>query len=283
MKSWKIGAISGLIAGITAGIVASIFHVLMINIGFMTRASNVVETQIIINIIWGAIFGAIYSKVNRLIPGRPITKGLYFGLFVLLIANLRDVSFALPYAIFFLWSVGLAIVGFFQYVAFGSIIGILYDSLFSKYGTPKVEPKIKTYPIMSGINVGAIAGLIGGVMAFLSRVVGNNIGLFKFLWNIPVTPIILTYVAALHILINMVWGAVFGAIYTKVYSLVPGKGIIKGLYYGLIFFLVASFRTTLYQFGWGDVEMAWMWFFVGVIQAIVFGLVLGLLYRKPSE
>jgi len=149
--------------------------------------------------------------------------------FILLITNVRDISFWLPYGIYTLSSIGWVIVGFFQYVTFGSIIGILYNSLFSKYGTPKVEPKIKTYGILSGTNAGAIAGLIGGVMAFLSRVVGNNIGLFKFLWDFPVTPIIFTYVAALHILINMLWGAVFGVVYTKVYSLVPGKGIIKGL------------------------------------------------------
>ena len=94
-----------------------------------------------------------------------------------------------------------------------------------------------------------------------------------------------------HLLINLIWDIVFGAIFARVYNLVPGKGVIKGLIYGLSVFLIATFQ---YQVWFGSMAVfhnayelatANVWgIFVGFFSTgIAFGLVLGALYRKPSD
>ena len=67
------------------------------------------------------------------------------------------------------------------------------------------------------------------------------------------------------------------------FDLVPGKGALKGLVYGLITFLMATGHAITYYFMFGDFVSVIHSGIVGVIQAIVFGIVLGLLYRKPGD
>ncbi|MCW4032908.1 MAG: hypothetical protein NWF08_05905 [Candidatus Bathyarchaeota archaeon] len=279
MKSWKIGAIAGLIAGIIASILASIFNILTLNFGLGWGYPNEIESHLLIIPIWGIIFGIIYSRTYSIIPNRGIFKGIIFGLFVFLITNFRDASFLLPFGIFLLLSIGWMIVGFFQSITYGSILSILYQNLCSKYKIPKRAPKIKTYNVSRGIYLGAIAGLIGGVAAFLSRVGITITGLYPLPVELDPSSLF-NVLAGYHIILNTIWAIVLGAIYTKVYNLVPGTGLIKGVFYGLIFFLVASFRMIPYFTLWGDLVNGLGWGYVGFFNALYFGILIGILYRK---
>ena len=294
MKSWKIGALSGLIAGIVAGIVASISNTVANIIGLPNPnatgpMANIPETYILMNVIWGLIFGIFFTIVYDLIPGKNISKGFFYGMIIFLISNFRDSSYLWPYgALTISFILSWWFIGFFQSIAYGFILASLYRTLLGKYGFAKGRRKIKTYDVISGIRVGAIAGLLGGVFALLSRVLGEIIGLFPFLFmytegGIIVIEDFLTKLLsgfAIQLFINMIWGIIFGMIYTKVYNIVPGKGIKKGILYGMIFFLVASLRYSLYLFLWGDMNYGWGFIFIGFFNALFYGLFLGILYKK---
>jgi hypothetical protein len=95
---------------------------------------------------------------------------------------------------------------------------------------------------------------------------------------------------AAHIFLNMVWGIVYGAIFARVYNLIPGKKLLKGICYALMIFLVTNVQYIIYYEFWIAphnwsiaMDLAYAWLVVGFAQLIVFGIVLGLLYRKPSE
>ncbi|MCW4033283.1 MAG: hypothetical protein NWF08_07855, partial [Candidatus Bathyarchaeota archaeon] len=166
MKSWQIGAIAGLIAGIIAGIVYSIFIKLAVSIGFYDPSwrpifENSFETNIILPIIWGMFFGIIYSKTRSLIPGKGASRDLFFGLILVLIIWIRHATFSLAYG-WYLNAIGLFFTGFFKWIAFGLVLGLLYDFLCNRYYPKKKELKIKTYDMQGGILPGAIAGIVQG-------------------------------------------------------------------------------------------------------------------------
>jgi hypothetical protein len=294
MKSWKIGAIAGLIAGFIAGIVASISNTVANIIGLpnpniVVPTTNIPEVYILMNVIWGIIFGIIFTVVYDLIPGKYISKGLFYGLIIFLITNFRDSSYLWPQLIlYFPFILSWGFIGLFQSIVYGSILGFFYRILLGKYGVAKARRKIETYNIISGIRVGAIAGLLGGVFALFSRILGEIIGLFPFMYAlkegeyIVIEDFFLRFLDGIdsQLFINMIWGIVFGMIFTKVYNLVPGKGIKKGIFYGMMFFLAASLRMSLYLFLWGDFWYGWSFLFIGFFNALFYGLFLGILYKK---
>jgi hypothetical protein len=290
-SSLKIGALSGVIAGFAAAIVAVICQDICLAIGFpyaiiWTTPPNLALVHIVVGIIWGAIFGIIYSKGYGLVAGKGLSKGLLYGMIIFLFTNIRDATFYVPYGIFVAQYVPWLFIGFFMWAAYGLLLEILYGELHVRYRLGREGPKIKTYDMKGGIHPGAIAGLAGGIAAFLSRILGGMLGIFEVSVRmeggrlITITPTPFTGLAGVHIILNMIWGTIAGVLYPVVYNLVPAKGVTKGLYYGLIFFLVTSFRTTVYYLGWGDMNLTWMWGFVGIFQVIAYGLVLGALYRK---
>jgi hypothetical protein len=209
-----------------------------------------------------------------------------------LLTNIRDSSYNLIYGTLFLpFILSWYFIGFFQSITYGIILSFLYRTLSGKFRISTTRPEIKTYSVMSGIQVGAIAGLLGGAIALLSRVLGGIIGVFPFLYiNLEGGQIIfedfslqLLSGISSQIFINMIWGIILGVIYVKVYNLVPGEGVRKGFLFGMMFFLVASSRASIYLFLWGDFDGGWMYIFVGFFNALFYGLFLGLLYRKPAE
>ena len=116
-----------------------------------------------------------------------------------------------------------------------------------------------------------------------SEIIGSTIGLFP-ITPIPITPVPYVAIIGMRLIINMMWGIVLVSIFLGVYNLIPGKGVLKGLYYGLLFFLVGSFRMSMYWFGWENLALTWRTGFIGFLgSGIAFGLVLGLLYRRPTE
>jgi hypothetical protein len=179
-------------------------------------------------------------------------------------------------------------------ISLGLVLGILYEFLSDRYYPIKERKKIVTYDMSSGILPGAIAGFCGGMAASVIQIIGHATGY----WGVPSgesSQIISTTEfwwsqAGTHTLINMIWGTIFGVFFAKVYNLVPGKKVLKGLYYGLIVYLIASFYPvaiwTLKYIShglWEPVLRSLLSQSTGFVQAIVFGIVLGLLYRKPPK
>jgi len=238
MKSWKIGAVVGLIAGIIAGIVAYVSNTVANVIGLPDQdlsvaTANIPEIYILMNVVWGIIFGIIFAIAYDLIPSKYISKGFFYGIVVFLITNLRDSSYYWPYVLVFDYTLvilSMLFIGFFQSITYGTILAFLYKSLLNRYNVPKVRRKIETYELMGGIRTGAIAGLLGGVFALFSRMLGEALGLFPYLWIakegkylvIIFEDFFSKLVAgfAVQLFINMIWGIVFGMIFTKVYNLV---------------------------------------------------------------
>ena len=293
-NSLKIGIIAGIVAGFIAGVVAIIFQ----NIGFTfglsyammwSPPSNFALVHILMGLIWGVIFGIIYSIGYRLIPGKGVSKSLLFGMLIFLITNFREAVWYLPYSPayntqLFPWM----FIGIFMWIAYGLVLGFLYESLHQEYGIFKEEKKIVTYDMISGLHAGALAGFIGGVAAFLSRILGGLIGLFEMTISffkegqwIAITPTPFNLIAAVHIFFNMIWGIVFGLLYPLVYNLIPGKGVIKGICYGMIILLVTSFRLGIYYLAWGEIiDLFWIWTYIGFFNTLFFGLVIGYAYKK---
>jgi hypothetical protein len=294
-NSLKIGAVSGLIAGSFTGIT----HIISINFGislgffdawFHPIFPKVIEIIFVMNIIWGIILGIIYSKAHRVIPGKGISKGLIYGLTLYLIVTIRTYLYGLTYG-YFWGAISNIIFISFGWIAYGLVIGILYEFLRSRYYLPEKKPEVIEYAMKSGIIPGAIAGLIGGVASIFFTIISPAIGIF----DIPGAPTEATLdfligLAGSELFVNMFWGAVFGAIFAKVYNLVPSKGILKGLIYGLVVFLITSFQNGTLFISMGIdsstltlVHLGLWNILVGVFVFITYGLVLGLLYRKPSD
>jgi hypothetical protein len=171
-NSWKIGAVSGLIAGLIAGIIS----VGILHVGFagnwnpwaldFGNISTVTTLEITLTMIWGIILGVRYSKAHGVISDRVINKGLIFGLFCGLVFQIRNGSFAWVYAnIDSGTMIGVMIYSLIVWIAFGLILASLYGRWHKGE-----KQKIVTYDMKSGIHPGAIAGFIGGVIAYFCAV-----------------------------------------------------------------------------------------------------------------
>lgn len=291
MKSWKIGAASGLIAGIAAGIVHAILVNISLSLGFWSTYWRsilpiTIDVLIIINIVWGIVLGLIYSKIYRVISGKGISKGLVYGLTLYLIVTIRMNTFGLAYG-FFQDSISEIIFNPFRWIAYGLVIGFLYEFLSVRYYISEKKPKIIVYDMMSGVIPGTIAGLISGAVSVFFTIIGPATELF----DIPRAPTettldFLISLAGSELFINMLWGAVFGAIFAKVYNTVPKKGILKGLIYGSIVFLITSFKNGTLFISMGIVGSTptsihfGLWnILVGFFLFIAYGLAIGYLYK----
>ena len=293
-NSLKIGIVAGLIAGFVLGVAYELFDQVAASWHLFEPWWIPINTgNMMINIpifgIWGIIFAVIYSQAYDVIPKEGVLKGLVYGLFLWVIISIRYVTFDLAYGNP-IGVVGVIFTGFFQYLLFGLVLGILYDELLFGNQLP-IKEKVKAYDLRSGIFPGALAGLIGGITASVVAITGPALGLWK-LYGFTIESSFDLWLSQLgaHTVINLFWGAIFGAIFAKAYFSIPGKKIIKGLYYGLIIYLITSFHLSSFSICWAVYHNAWFIaeFMVGNIiiaaaQFIVFGIVLGYLYRKPSE
>jgi len=295
-NSLKAGIISGLIAGIISAIVYEIFSNIAVLIGLYDPWLHpLVLGNIVVNIplfgFWGIILGIIYSRIYDIIPRKGVLKGLIYGLFLYFIVGIRLDTFLLPYGLF-LWAAGDAFSEFFMWILYGLVLGYLFELLHIKYNIPKELKKIVQYDMMSGIFPGAIAGFFGGLAASFFAVLGSLTGSWGYIIECEVISVIDLWIsqAGTHIVINMIWGTIFGALFAKVYNLVPGKKVIKGLCYGLIMFLITTLQFTTWAICmwanhnlWDLVLAEILGLSIGGANATIFGLVLGLLYRKPSK
>jgi len=295
-NSLKAGIISGLFAGIVLGTAYDIttriaFSLDLFESWWRPIISNITVVNIPLFSFWGIILGVIYSSIYTLIPKKGIWKGLIYGLFLYFIVTIRIEFFSIAYSLF-LNAAGHFFTGFFSWLSYGLVLGILYKYLCNRYNVSKEEKKIVQYDMMSGLLPGAIAGFSGGLAASVFAVIGQVTGY----WGTIIAGEIISTLdfwmsqAGTHILINMIWGTIFALFFPKVYNLIPGKKILKGLYYGLVMFLITTFNLTTWLIIWYANHNLWELAFkeilglsVGSANAIVFGLVLGLLYRKPPK
>lgn len=134
----------GAIAGLCGGTAASIVSIYGPAIGLWIISGypetitfdlwlGQAGTHILINMIWGTIFGVFYTKVFNLVPSRGVLRGIIFGLIVFLLTTFQLQCHNIPVYLFhneldlaisslgFGWSVGFA-----QAITFGFVLGILY-------------------------------------------------------------------------------------------------------------------------------------------------------------
>ena len=290
-NSLKIGVVSGLIAGFTGGIILEIFAGIAVSMGLWEPylrpiATNNIAVDIPLGIVWGIIFGIIYSRAYYVIPNKGVAKGLVYGFFLYLIAPIRIATFLVPYAAI-LTALAIVFCWFFTLIVYALLLEILYAFLGRKYIPTREEPKTITYDMKSGLLPGAIAGIAQGLTASIANLISYITRLFgpqampgapeKFILDFWISQ------SGSHIVLNIVWGIVFGLMFPKVYSLVPGKGITKGLCYSFVIFLTSSFLTATYWIAWGALSTAVWQDFIAFFAFLAFGLVLGALYRKPSD
>jgi len=290
-NSLKIGILVGVIAGIIAGILYIISVRIAVSIGlfspgFQSIIPNAYGANLIIPIIWGIIGGVIYTRSYNVIPGKGVFKGVFYGFILFLLSWVQNQSFALAYGAF-LDVAGHIFSGFFQWMAYGLVLGILYEYLRNRYYPTKRESKIITYPVIGGVFPGAFAGLADGIAAALALALASMTGLFgpQVMAGAPdiFTFDFWVYQSGSHTLMNLIWGIVIGMIFTQVYNLVPGKGIIKGLCYSIIICTFSTFHMGAYWYGWGAIAIAWWAIWVGIFStATTLGIVLGALY-KPKR
>ena len=125
----KSGVAAGAVAGLVGGIVMVIFGAIGVSMKLLGlppgSMAEIVAADIILTVIFGAIFGAIFSKFHDSIPGAGVSKGFNFGLMIWLIKDIACSAYIgfvdkiIPIA------VGLIFLGFFTWIAYGSLLGAL--------------------------------------------------------------------------------------------------------------------------------------------------------------
>ena len=289
----KIGAVSGLIAGLVFEAVSEIVSPILLSIGlwetwFRPLIMNNTAINIPLFAFWGVVLGIIYSRVYSLVPGEGIWKSLVWGLFLWFIVEFRIQTFMIPYGAI-LNAVSGIFWGIFVYIAYGFSLGLLYKFLNDRHYPAREEPRIVSYDMKGGIQPGAIAGLLGGVAAGVVAVMGHVTGYWGVITAGKIVPTIGFWWSqfGVHVLMNMIWGTVFATIFPKVYNLVPGRRIGKGLYYGLIMYFITTFQITTWGTCWYAYHNASSLAITNMLSlsfsaanAVVFGLVLGALYKR---
>ena len=134
----------------------------------------------------------------------------------------------------------------------------------------------------SSILAGAIAGSIMGIMNFVLGYMLSIIGVTEPLggsWEIAQSLLMLIVLALFSL--SVIWGIFFGVIYGRFFDNIPGKGIMKGLVYGILVWIAkdvaaGSYVTLIFMATSISINLI----LVGFFMWIVYGLVLGYLYKK---
>lgn len=283
--------LAGIIAGIISGIIANVAFIIAnllrapMNIvvsGVLT--STFLTTHFIFELVvqgtFGAILAAIYSMYYDATPGKGVLKGLVYGLILYLIGGLYFGFLALvryglgecalTFALANWWMI------FFCLVSYGLVLGALYE---------RPARTIRRYDFRDGIIPGTIAGLVGGIVAIVSMIVGVNLRVWDPTHVIPglLATSSFTTLHMFEIIVTIAFGAIFGAIFSMYYDSTPSKGIMKGLLFSLILYLIKDIRMGVIGAGYGYFNAAIAIFWIGFFTLTVYGLVIGVLYRKPTK
>ena len=127
----------------------------------------------------------------------------------------------------------------------------------------------------SGVYAGAVAGLISGIMCSFLGYVWVLLRIFEF----SPGPLIDVFVSIT--LLTVIFGAIFGFIYARFYSLIPSEGFKKGLYFGLMIWFIKDIAAGSYvTFVARQIAIGFDLIVGGLYMWIIYGLVLGVLYKK---
>jgi hypothetical protein len=285
-NSLKNGAIAGLIAGIVAGIIFTLTMHLGLSAGFpyytfkpysAPPLMQIALPAMIIESIFGIIYGIIFSKIYDLIPYKGISKGLLFGFGIYLIVWIRNALFVYAYGYVAVAITCLAVI--YPFI-FGLILGILY-----KVPTEKLETKKSEFK--SGIIPGVITSIIFSIAIIINYIIIAYFGTFYTMRG--TYPEYLTDIGFIinqegaHIVINMFMMGIYGAFYTGFYDRIPGKDLIKGAIYGLIIWVLTDLYNSLYWLAYGSIGSA-IFAGLGIPFIYIFmGLLIEGIYKKRSH
>jgi uncharacterized membrane protein YagU involved in acid resistance len=130
-----------------------------------------------------------------------------------------------------------------------------------------------------------IAGLIAGFVSGIVNFIFDISGFYELFSVLPhVFPMTVESLAIHNMIQSIMWGIIFCAFYAVVYDHIPGIGIKKGLVYGLIIWAIVVLRMNILN----AIHLYIQFAITNTIAAffslgITYGLVLGYLYRKPSD
>jgi len=133
----------------------------------------------------------------------------------------------------------------------------------------------------NSIISGAIAGLFSGISGFVFTIIYADFMGLSYPYS-PADIIPISNIATNEILLGVIWGAIFGIFYSILYDSIPGQGLSKGLTYGMLVFLISRIRPVFYAMTGGDIPNAIAITFVGFFMFLIYGILLGLLY-KPKK
>jgi hypothetical protein len=134
----------------------------------------------------------------------------------------------------------------------------------------------------NGILAGAIAGVVMGICTVIVGFTSvSYIGIMQPTYDVTWTPTLMMWLTLAQISLGIIWGGIFGAIYTFVYNIIPRKGVIKGLFFGLLIWLVKDIAAGSYTaLMIMNVKIAIELIYYGFFMWIIYGLILGYLYKK---
>ena len=123
--------VTGLIAGFISGIADLIFSVIdLFGIFFPIVLTVDVQMLAIYTIImasmWGILWALLYAFFYDYIPGKGVSRGLFYGLIIWIIAPNSNwiISAVRGY---YLWAIQTAIVTFFSIgIVYGLVLGYIY-------------------------------------------------------------------------------------------------------------------------------------------------------------
>ena len=136
------------------------------------------------------------------------------------------------------------------------------------------------------LAAGLIAGVIGGILINVARILEAMLGLPSALPGMLSIETVL-YHLGYEIGHIGILGAMCGLVYSRFHDAIPGKKLSKGLVFGGILYLIVNARVAAYwsAYGWtasadGLFYSGLAHFCIGIIWSIPYGLVLGALFEK---
>jgi len=101
--------------------------------------------------MFGAIFGALYSRLHDPIPGKGISKGFNFGLMIWLIKDIAAGAFVPLLSRHLHWTIWIALIfiGFFKWITYGSLLGALYKKCAISHWTYAIARMLTTVRMTS--------------------------------------------------------------------------------------------------------------------------------------
>ena len=121
-----------------------------------------------------------------------------------------------------------------------------------------------------------------GIVNFVLGYMLSYIGITEPLggsWEIAQSLLMLIVLALFSL--SVIWGIFFGVIYGRFFDNIPSKGVMKGLVYGILVWIAkdvaaGSYAAMIFMAMYISINLS----IVGFFMWIVYGLVLGYLYKK---